>query len=65
MEWKSAREAPSMLVLFLHHPYYSHGQIRQGYLDMRGEWIGVNADGTEGPLTFAPYFFTTIPNLPQ
>lgn len=53
--------APMMYAILLFHEYYSHGRIRHGYRNAKGEWRGVNADGTEGPLYFAPTHWVHLP----
>lgn len=60
-QWEDIGSAPDMIVIALHHEYYSHGQFRQGYRGKDGNWRGVNADGTEGPLRFAPTHWQPLP----
>ncbi len=50
-----------MRALLLFHEYYSHGRVRHGYRNRKGEWIGVNADGTEGRLNFDPTQWMYLP----
>ena len=59
--WKPIETAPVMVAVLLFHEYYSHGRVRHGYRNRKGEWIGVNANGTEGPLRFAPERWMDLP----
>lgn len=61
MKLEPIDSAPNMYALLLYHEYYSHGRIRHGYRNQKGEWIGVNANGTEGPLRFAPTHWAHLP----
>lgn len=63
--WQPIDMAPDMHTLLLFHEYYSHGRIRHGYRDRSGEWRGVNANGTDGPLGFAPTHFMHLPYPPE
>lgn len=53
--------APEMLVILLFHEYYSHGRTRIGYRNRKGQWVGVNANGTEGSLQFEPTAWSPLP----
>jgi hypothetical protein len=63
-DWYDIEIAPTMVALVLFHEYYSHGRIRHGYRNKKGEWRGINANGTEGPLSFAPSHWQRIPGPP-
>ncbi len=63
--WKPIGNAETMIAMWLWHPYYSHGQVRHGYRNRKGEWIGINANGTEGKLNFDPKFWQPIPGAPS
>ncbi|BAK66837.1 hypothetical protein SLG_21620 [Sphingobium sp. SYK-6] len=65
MGWQPIETLPDMLAVWLHHPYYSHGQGRHGYRGKDGNWRGVNADGTEGPLRFEPTHWMPLPIPPE
>ncbi len=60
-EWQPIETAPEMVAILLRHEYYSHGRVRHGYRNRRGEWIGVNALGTETPLVFDPSEWMALP----
>jgi hypothetical protein len=60
MDWQPIDDCEPMLCVWLHHPYYSHGQVRHGFMAQDGNWRGVNADGTEGVLRFRPTHFALI-----
>lgn len=64
-EWQPIASAPEMVAIWLHHPYYSHGQMRHGYRDRKGNWRGVNADGTAGPMQFNPTHWQPLPEPPE
>jgi len=59
--WVPIEQAEDMVAYVLFHEYYSHGCIRHGYRNRMGKWRGINADGTDGPLSFDPEFFQHIP----
>jgi hypothetical protein len=61
-DWQPMDDAPDMICVLLAHPYYSHGRVRHGYRNRKGEWIGVNADGTEGRLNFDPAAWMFLPS---
>jgi hypothetical protein len=63
-EWKDIASAPNMYVVLLHHRYYSHGQLRQGYQNAKGVWLAVNANGTEADLGFDPTYWQPLPQPP-
>jgi hypothetical protein len=60
-DWQLIDVAPEMRAILLFHEYYSHGRVRHGYLNLQGEWIGVNATGTEAPLNFRPTHWMPLP----
>ena len=53
--------APDMRAILLFHEYYSHGRVRHGYRNRKGEWVGVNANGTESYLSFDPTGWMPLP----
>lgn len=64
MDWQEIGNAPTMRAILIFHEYYSHGQVRHGWMDNKGNWQGVNADGTAGPLYFQPTLWMNIPAAP-
>lgn len=63
--WRPIETAPDMTALWLYHEYYSHGRGRHGYRNRKGEWVGVNANGTESFLGFDPTHFMPLPSPPK
>lgn len=61
MNWLPIDTAPEMKVVLIAHPYYSHGQVRQGFRRMDGNWWAVNADGTDSALYFQPEKWMPLP----
>lgn len=59
--WRDIATVPEMHAVWLFHEYYSHGRVRHGYLNRKGEWVGVNANGTESFLGFEPTLWMPIP----
>lgn len=64
-DWQPIDSAPTMTAIFLHHPYYSHGQVRIGYFHHRYGWMGVDAGGTEGSIQFDPTHWMPLPSPPE
>lgn len=60
-DFQPIETCPDMYAVLLFHPYYSHGRVRHGYLNRKGQWIGVNANGTEGKLNFDPEGWRYLP----
>lgn len=63
-DWKPIASAPEMRVVLLHHPYYSHGRVRQGFKWKDGTWKAVNANGTDDVLAFEPTYWAPLPETP-
>lgn len=64
-KWFPIETLPDMTAALLTHEYFSHGRIRHGYRNRSGRWIGVNANGTEGPLHFEPTSWQPLPEPPN
>lgn len=61
--WMPTTDAPQMRVVWVFHPYYSHGRVRQAYVNRNYEWTGVNVNG----IANYPYAYGRVeggPGLP-